>query len=395
MDLLVIDKVKQAQAILKELNLDAWLIFVRETSAMKDPALTLVYGEHDLTWPSVLLITARKGSYAILGRYEAVTAQNLGAYDKVIAYDQDIKKSLQEELLSIQPLSIAVNISEDDVLADGLSHGMYLTLHKLLEGINFQDRITSSINLISALRGRKTKTEVERVKNAILEAQIILNKTIDFAQPGMSESQIAHYTQDLVLQNKLDFAWTPSNCPIVNAGPGADVGHNAPSTRILQRGQILHFDFGVKKDLYCSDIQRDVYFLAEKESEAPTPVIEAFKIVRKAIQNAFEVIKPGMMGVDVDAVARKTILDAGYKEYMHATGHQVGRIAHDGGCLLGPAWPRYGKTPFLKIEVGQIFTLELGINLDEYGYVGLEEDILITETGAEYLIDPQVELIIK
>jgi len=107
------------------------------------------------------------------------------------------------------------------------------------------------------------------------------------------------------------------------------------------------------------------------------------------------VIKPGMMGVEVDAVARKTILDAGYKEYMHATGHQVGRIAHDGGCLLGPAWPRYGKTPFLKIEEGQIFTLELGINLEEYGYLGLEEDILITQSGAEYLSDPQVELIIK
>ena len=87
------------------------------------------------------------------------------------------------------------------------------------------------------------------------------------------------------------------------------------------------------------------------------------------------------------------ITDAGYPEYQHATGHTVGRAAHDGGGVLGPKWERYGRTPFYPVEVGNVFTLELGIdNVDGRGYLGLEEMVLVTERGVEWLTMRQVEL---
>ncbi len=92
----------------------------------------------------------------------------------------------------------------------------------------------------------------------------------------------------------------------------------------------------------------------------------------------------GVRGYEIDEIAREVIVDAGYEEYKHAFGHGLGRACHDGGTLLGPRWPRYGATPEGIVEAGNVFTLELGVET-EAGYVGVEEDVLVTENGCEFL----------
>jgi Xaa-Pro aminopeptidase len=173
------------------------------------------------------------------------------------------------------------------------------------------------------------------------------------------------------------------------------VGHNAPTEIKIERGHLLHFDFGVRENDYCSDIQRMVYFLRPDETRPPEAVQRGFDTVVKAIQAAFESLQPGLPGVEVDRVARAVVTDAGYPPFQHATGHQVGRLAHDGGAILGPAWDRYGRTPFLLLEVGQVYTLEPSLMVPGYGIVGLEEDVLITERGGEFLSTPQTALILR
>ena len=146
---------------------------------------------------------------------------------------------------------------------------------------------------------------------------------------------------------------------------------------------------------YCSDIQRAWYPRSRKpgETKPPAEVQRAFDTIVKAIQTAFEALKPGVECWTIDAAARKVVTDAGYPEYQHATGHNVGRAAHDGGGVLGPKWERYGKTPLYKVEPGNVYTLELGIdNVDGRGYLGLEEMALVTQRGTEWLTEPQTWL---
>jgi Xaa-Pro aminopeptidase len=138
-----------------------------------------------------------------------------------------------------------------------------------------------------------------------------------------------------------------------------------------------------------------VYFLRPNEDTPPPEVQQGFNTVRSAVEGAFHAIKPGVTGKSVDRVARKIIIDAGYPEFPYATGHQVGRVVHDGAAILGPEWERYGATPNYLLEPGQVYTIEPGLAVKGFGYIGLEEDVLVTADGAEYLGDPQIALIVK
>jgi len=395
MSLLVQEKVEQAAGILDELNVDVWLTFVRETSAGGDPVLPLIYGDAGLTWQSALILARTGERIAIVGRYELEAARSVGAYPTVIAYDQSIRPELLAALERLDPQRIALNYSTNDVLADGLSYGLYQVLMGYLEGTPFAGRIVSAETIIGKLRGRKTPGEIARIRAAIETTGRIYERTFDYVQPGMSEIEIGAFMEAQVAEAGLEPAWHAGHCPTVNAGPDSPLGHVGRTEQTIQRGQLLHFDFGVKQDGYCSDIQRVVYFLAEGEAAPPAPVQRGFETVVRAIQAAVAAMKPGVLGKEVDAVARGVVVAAGYPEYMHATGHHLGRLAHDGGGVLGPEWERYGDSPNQPLEVGHVYAVELGLAVPGYGYIGLEDDVVVTEKGAEFLGPPQVELILR
>jgi Xaa-Pro aminopeptidase len=182
--------------------------------------------------------------------------------------------------------------------------------------------------------------------------------------------------------------------PIVNAGPDSVIGHAAPSDLKVQPGQLVHFDFGIKQDGFCSDIQRMWYVLGEGETEPPDDVKRIWKIVRGALMAGAMALKPGVAGWEVDAVAREYLVRHGIPEYLHAYGHNVGRVAHDGGVTLGPTWDRYGQSPYALVEEGCVFAIELGAQVLGKGWIYLEENVLVLEDGVEFLSGPQTELMI-
>lgn len=387
------EKVDQAIGILGEKEIDLWLTFVRETTAGGDPVLPLIFG-HELTWQSAIILTSTGDRIAIVGEFEAETAQRTEAYSQIIPYHQSIQPILIEVLEKYNPGNIAINFSVDDVLADGLSHGLYRLLKNYLEDSPYIHRLISAEAVIAALRGRKSPTEIKRVRTAIQTTQKIFDDTFDFAKTGITERQIAGFMQNQIKQLGVQSAWELAHCPIVNTGPHSSVGHVGPTEIRIDPGHLLHIDFGVKQEDYCSDIQRVAYFLRPDETSPPDEVIRAFKTIITAINAAIDAMKPGISGKEVDAVARKTVTDSGYPEFMHATGHHLGRLAHDGAGILGPEWERYGDTPNYKIESGHIYTLEPGIFIEDYGIMAIEEDVLVTESGTEFLSQPQNELVI-
>ncbi|MCK5650554.1 MAG: M24 family metallopeptidase, partial [Gemmatimonadetes bacterium] len=184
------------------------------------------------------------------------------------------------------------------------------------------------------------------------------------------------------------------HCPAVFTGPDTAGAHYQPTDRKVERGHVLNMDFGVKVEDYTSDLQRTFYLLEEGEEEAPAEVVRGFDTIITSIEMAKQALKPGVQGVAIDKIAREYIVSQGYGEYPHGLGHQVGRFAHDGTALLGPAWEKYANKPFELIEEGMVFTIEPRLTVPGRGVVTVEEMVLVTGEGAEYLASPQKELIL-
>jgi Xaa-Pro aminopeptidase len=391
---LIQEKADQAIEILKEQQIDMWLTFVRETSGVRDPALDLLIGPGDLTWQSALILTRTGEKIAIIGNLEKDALQRLGIFNEILGYDKSIRELLRGTIARLHPDRIAVNTSRNNVHADGLTYAMHGILRDHLADTPFADRLVSAESIISALRGRKTPTEQARIRRAVEITDEIFKQTFDFIKAGMTEIEIGEHMQKLAREHGVDLAWPAENCPAVNSGPNSPAGHNGPTEIKVERGHLLHFDFGVRYEEYCSDIQRVVYVLREGETGAPVEVQRGFLTVRTAIEKSREAMKTGATGNSIDVIAREIVVDAGYPEYPYALGHQLGRVAHDGGALLGPLWEKYGDSPNQKLEAGQVYTIEPGLAVEGYGYLGLEEDVLVIENGAVYFTEPQREIVL-
>ncbi len=386
------EKIKQAGEILREEGIDLWLTFVRESETSPDPALDLILQEN-CTWQSAFLIPARGAPTAIVGSLDRARIEAKKAY-RVTGYKEGIGKALIESIREADPEKIAVNYSENDVMADGLTHGMYLILEKYLSEAGYSEALVSSEGIISGLRGRKTAGELERIKKNIALTLDIFSRVTGLIRTGMTEKEVAEFILSEVDREGVETSWERSQCPAVFTGPESAGAHAEPTGRKIEKGHVLNIDFGTRMLGYCSDLQRTWYFLREGEGDAPEEVKKPFYVIRDSIALAAEKIRPGMQGREVDSLVRNYIIDEGYDEFPHALGHQVGQKTHDGAGLLCPEWERYGNLPYLEVEEHQVYTLEPRITIPGFGVATIEEIIVVRKEGGEFLSKPQRELIL-
>lgn len=387
------EKIDQAISILEEKDIDMWVTFVRESSINHDAALDMIVGVNS-TWQAAFIINKDGDTTAIIGDMEEENFKKTGLYKNIIGYLKSIREPFVEYLKKKDPKKIAINYSKNSVLADGLTYGMYQILLDHLEGTGFSERLISSEEIISALRGRKSSTEMNIMKEAVDETLKIFDQVTGFLKPGMTEIEVADFVRKLTVEKGFEYGWEETHCPAVFAGPNPNGPHMGPSDKKIEKGTLVNMDFGILFKGYCSDLQRTWYILNDDEEKAPEPVQKGFEVIRDAIQKVANKLKPGVKGVDMDSIARSYIIENGYPEYPHGLGHQVGKTVHDGVAGLFPSWERYGNSPFMDLEEGQVFTIEPRLPVEGFGVSTLEEEIYLTKDGCEFISKPQKELIL-
>lgn len=386
------EKLEQAPGILDELDLDAWMIWVRESAAVHDPSLDIVVGTN-VTWESAFLVTRHGRRVAVVGSLDRANLDSFGLWTEIVPYVAGVSKPLLDVLRDLDPARIAVNWSEDDSAADGMTHGMWRRLQAVLEGTPWRDRLVSSGPLIAALRGRKTEGERSRIEAACASTVAIFERVTPRLEPGLTEREFAALiVEEMHRDADLEPAWDAEMCPAVFTGPASAGAHAGPTDRKIERGHVVNVDFGVRRDGYCSDLQRTWYVLREGESAAPEAVERGFRTILESIRAGAAAMRPGRTGAEIDDVVRGHVTSRGYPEYPHGTGHQIGRVAHDGGGGLLPRWERYGNTPFLPLEAGQCYTIEPRLDVEGHGIATCEDIVVVERDRARFLSSPQERL---
>lgn len=232
--------------------------------------------------------------------------------------------------------------------------------------------------VLSGLRLRKDKVEVDAMRRAVKIAQDALEATIPSIKIGLTEKQVAAELVTQLLKHgsdpELPFA------PIVSGGPNAANPHASPSERKIQAGDLLVVDWGAAYDGYISDLTR-TFAVGEVDDEYK----KIHQIVQDANAAGRAAAKPGVPCAHVDQAARHVIEKAGYGIYFtHRTGHGIGMEGHEEPYMRGDNMQ--------LLEAGMAFTVEPGIYLPERNGVRIEDNVVITETGADVLSDMPREI---
>lgn len=382
------EKHLQAKELLKKMGVDWWLTVERETSMNSDPITSLI-SSVNFTEIAAIIITSNKTT-ALVGHNDAEGLRQTGLFDEIIGYNTSFEQELVHLLNRDQPKNIAINYSTEDVSSDGLTYGLYLKIKNILEKSAYKGDIISSEEITSKVRGCKSKTEIQRIKDAIALTEDIFGDARKFITEGVTEIDIYNFFHEQMRKKNVIPSWQASQCPGVMVGPETVTGHNGPTEIVAEKGYVMDIDFGIELNEYCSDLQRAYYVLDDGEDQACEEVQKAFDVVQGAIRVALKQLKPGKTGHEIDRVARDYITSHGYHEWTHGLGHQVGRHVHDGGVSLGPStWGRYGEREANSpLAEGMVFTLEPGIRTSR-GYVGQEEVAVVTKDGGKLLSNPQ------
>jgi len=233
-------------------------------------------------------------------------------------------------------------------------------------------------DVLSGLRLRKDKAEVDAMRRAVKIAQAALEATIPLIKVGMTERELS---SELVVQ-LLKHGSEPEMpfSPIVSGGPNAANPHASPSDRRLQIGDLLVVDWGAAYDGYISDLTR-TFGVGEVDDEYR----KIHKIVQEANAAGRAAGKPGVPCANVDIAARTVIEKAGYGEFFtHRTGHGIGMEGHEEPYMRGDNMQ--------ILEPGMAFTVEPGIYLPNRNGVRIEDNVVITETGSDVLSDMPREI---
>lgn len=231
--------------------------------------------------------------------------------------------------------------------------------------------LSPQASLVEDLRQIKDADEIQEIRTAVRQAEQGFQLLRALLKPEMTEREAANELEHAMRRfGALRAAFEP----IVGVGPRSALPHGRPSGVQLSEAGFVLFDWGaVSSRGYHSDLTRVL-----PTGKLPPKLEKVYRVVLNAQEAAIAGIRPGRPAVEVDAIARKVIEDAGYGKYFgHGLGHGIGLQIHEE--------PRMSPISRDVFRPGMVVTVEPGIYLPGVGGVRIEDDILITRDGCEVL----------
>ncbi|MEP7203378.1 MAG: aminopeptidase P family protein, partial [Ilumatobacteraceae bacterium] len=228
----------------------------------------------------------------------------------------------------------------------------------------FETQLVPAGGLVQNERRRKDPGEIARMAEACRIADAALS---EIQLTGSTEAEVRNQLEIRMRELGAD---GPSYETIVATGPvNASRPHHRPTDTLIENGHTVIIDVGALYDGYHSDMTR-TFFVGN-----PTPEqLELYEVVLAAQRAGVSAVEAGISTAELDAVCRDVITEAGYGDWFsHGTGHGVGLLIHED--------PFINRTGDVKLQVGDVVTVEPGVYREGFGGIRVEDLVVVTENG--------------
>jgi Xaa-Pro aminopeptidase len=243
--------------------------------------------------------------------------------------------------------------------------------------------LKSKTDFSAIKRAIKSDEEIEIIKEAVRLGREGFNryaKSLRELKESKSEKYLNFLNRtDMTNFGELDISFEA----IVAIDENAAKPHALPTDKILQKGNLLLVDAGIKYKRYCSDRTCTSYFdeninFDRDQKFEDSKIQKMYDLVLKSQLTAIESARSGMKASEIDKIARDVIEDAGYGKYfVHSTGHGVGLDIHE--------YPYISSKSNMIIEENMVFTIEPGIYIENEFGIRIEDMVVIKDGRAQIL----------
>ena len=349
----MIEHLKKAQALLKERALDA--IFVTNMKNIR-------YISGFTGSSAVLLVFADKAFLFTDFRYMEQASEQ-AKHCEIVKHGNNIYSDINDKL------GFANKIGYE---ADYVTVSAFKRMMAEVQGKEWIEVKLDPLRMI------KDEKEIANIEKAVKIADDAFATLLPEIKTGMTENEAAALLEFYMKKNG---ASGTSFSTIVASGKRSSLPHGMPTDKKIAEGDFVLFDFGAIYQGYCSDMTRTVVMGKADEKQK-----EIYEIVLKAQMAAISGIKPGITGLQGDALARNVIKEAGYAEnFGHGTGHSLGLAIHEE--------PRLSPACGTVLEAGMLLTVEPGVYIADWGGVRIEDLILVTGDGIKILTQTSKKLL--
>jgi len=245
-------------------------------------------------------------------------------------------------------------------------------------------QLIPTAGIVERARVRKDHYELRILREAADRLSAVARSLFTLVRAGMTERELAMTIDWRIREAGFE---KPAFETIVASGPQAALPHARPTGRTLTEGDLVVLDFGGVYDSYCVDLTRTVSI-----GPASRRARDVYAAVLDAQTKAIAAVGPGASRYAIDAAARESLTRAGMGEaFGHGTGHGLGIEVHEDPRVVRRRAD--ADTSDEAIAPGMVFTIEPGAYFPGWGGVRIEDDVVVTEDGAELLTHVTTDLL--
>ena len=233
-------------------------------------------------------------------------------------------------------------------------------------------------HIVDELRAIKEPDELTLLQRSVDIADEVLGAVVPRIEPGWTEELVS---LEIERESRKRGASGLAFPTIVASGAWSAMPHAQPRQELIQVGEPIVIDMGVRVDGYCSDVTRTIVIGQPDER-----FWKIYDIVLTAQLTAEELVQEGMSGGDAHDLAQKVISEAGYGDrFGHGLGHGVGMLVHEA--------PRLARQSTDVLKDGMVLTMEPGIYISGWGGVRIE-DMVVIKGGRAHLMTGAPKLVV-